>query len=153
MPSWLWYMSPVVDETLCWLVPEHSVGASLHHPIFITVDRSQRTLALLLVLLRMAGRTNCGGRATFLSTAGVLLMLAALAMQRPVVAGPVAGSSPLRRGAALPMSASPTATLQRMRCIAHTHPVFDPARCSEGWDCKVYLPKSEKGPECRCCMG
>ena len=65
----------------------------------------------------------------------------------------MAGSSLLRRGAALPMSASPTATLQRMRCIAHTHPVFDPARCSEGWDCKVYLPKSENGPECRCCMG
>ena len=57
----------------------------------------------------------------------------------------------------LSQAPSLSATLKRLKCIGHTQPLFDPARCSDGWDCKLYLPKAKEletdGHECTCCMG
>jgi hypothetical protein len=59
--------------------------------------------------------------------------------------------------ASAPALVSTVGARQRAQCIAHSYPVFDPAGCDDGWDCKVYLPKTEvaedgTASECRCCM-
>ena len=74
-----------------------------------------------------------------------------------IMCAPAGGEASTGPSSTASKAPSLSATLKRLKCIGHTQPVFDPARCSDGWDCKLYLPKATEletdGHACTCCMG